>query len=130
MIKKVLFSLIFLCLCIAVPLALMGYKHVDLGSGFIGFMSNCSHELESFKIGIPDIPPIPKIDFLASSGGLEVLFNILNAIIGFFNVIINIINIGCDVINIVISLVQFIVIVIKNLIWFKDSLQNTPLPVV
>ena len=86
MIKKILFSLIFLCLCIAVPLALIGFKHVDLGSGFIGFMSNCSHELESFKIGIPDIPQIPKIDVLVDNGGLEVLFNILNAIIGFFNI--------------------------------------------
>lgn len=122
MVKKIIFSGIVLCLFIAIPLALMGYKQVELGTPFLALMRSVSRDLDSFKIEIPDIPKIPKFSSQEASGVLEVLFNILNAIINFFNVIIFLINTVADVVNIIIQLIQVIVLIVKNLITFKDSI--------
>ena len=133
MIKKIVFFGIFLCLCIAVPLALMGYDHVTLGPSFIALMRNCNNDLNNFTIAIPNIPTIPRIpteNGAGDAGILEVLINLANALITFVNVIINIINVAVQVINIVIQLIEFIVILIKNLITFKDSVTSSPFPVV
>lgn len=124
MVKKIIFSGIVLCLFIAIPLALMGYKQVELGTPFLALMRSVSRDLDNFKIEIPDIPNIPHFSTIEASGVLEVLFNILNAIINFFNVIIFLINTIVDVINIVIQLIQVIVLIVKNLINFKDTIVS------
>lgn len=132
MIKKVIFAGIFLCLCIAVPLAIMGYDHVTLGPSFMAFMRNVSNELESHKIAIPNIPEIPRFEPQVAEGDdiLTFLANLLNGIIFIVNLLVKLVNIISMVINVIIQLVQMIVIIIKNLVTFKNSLNSTPLPVV
>lgn len=130
MIKKIIFSGIVLCLFIAVPLALLGYTKVELGQPFLGLMKAVSRDLNNFKIAIPEIPHIPTFEEESASGGLEVLFNILNVIINFFNMIITLINAVVGIFNVVLQLLECIVLVIKNLITFKDSvIDYNPLPI-
>lgn len=121
MFKKIVLSLVLVCLFIAIPLALMGYKKVELGEPFLAFMQNVSKELNDFKIAIPDIPSIPHFEGATDGGFLEVMSNILNALINFVNVIITVLNALSTIINIIIQLLQTIFIVIKQLIGFKDN---------
>lgn len=132
MIKKIIFGGIFLCLCIAVPLAIMGYDHVTLGPTFVAFMRNVSNDLEGFKIAIPDIPKIPKFQPQIADGNdiLTFLANLLNGIIFIVNMLVTVLNSISMVINLAIQLIEALFIIIKNLITFKDSLQNTPVPIV
>lgn len=123
MIKRIIASIILICLFIAIPLALMGYKKVELGAPFLALMNNVSKDLAEFKIEIPSIPMIPKYELQEASGGLEVLINILNALINFVNMLITIVNALVTCINVVIQLLQVIFLVIKNLVTFKDSIQ-------
>lgn len=126
MVKKIIFSGIFLCMLIAIPLALLGYKEVELGTPFLALLKSINKDLADFTIAIPDIPNIPHIPNEAGGGSdiLSVLINLANGLIGFVNTIINIINILVQVINIVIQLIQVIVLFLKHLINFKDTIAN------
>ena len=95
MVRKIIYSTIFVCLCIAIPLAMMGYERVELGTPFLALMRSVNLDLENFKIAIPDIPTIPVIPSESSAGNdiLSVLISIANGLIGFINVLINIINV-------------------------------------
>lgn len=124
MVRKIVFSAILLCLFIAIPLSIVGIEQVELGEPFLAFVKTCDHELSDFKVAIPDIPTIPRVNNL---GGFEF---ILNAFITFANIFVNLINIISKLLNVIIQVVQFIVIVVKNLILFKDNLVNYQVPVV
>ena len=127
MVKKIIFAGILLCLFISIPLALLGYKQVELGTPFLALMRSVNNDLANFKIAIPDIPTIPNIPYNSSTGDegiLEVLINLANGIINFFNAIITIINVFIQVINIIIQLIEVIVLIVKNLITFKDTIAS------
>lgn len=126
MVKKIILSGIVLCLFIAIPLALLGYKQVELGTPFLALMRSVNNDLANFKIAIPDIPTIPHIPSESSGGNdvLSVLINLANGIINFFNAIIMIINVLVQIINIVIQLIEVIVLIVKNLINFKDTIAS------
>lgn len=116
MIKKVIFAGIVLCLFIAVPLALMGINHVELGQPFMTFLRNCNLELNQYKVEIPDIPEIPTPP--NPTGWLL----ILKAFVAFMNFFVKIINVFTSILSTIIQLFQFLGIMIKNLITLKDSL--------
>lgn len=123
MIKKIIFSALFLCMCIAIPLAILGIKKVELGTPFLAFMKACSKDLHDYKIAIPNIPNIPTSDALKGA------WEIIGLLIKFFNFIINICNIAISVMNVVIQLLEFIVLMVKNLITLKDTLAQYQIPV-
>lgn len=117
MIKKISISLIFLCLLIAIPLALMGYKKVELGTPGLALLRVSAIQLEQYKVEIPDIPQIP----LFNAGGgwlvvLDFLIKVVNGLTTFINFLV-------DIFNYIIKIIEYIVIIIKNLITFKDSVQ-------
>lgn len=116
MIKKIVFSLLFVCLCIAIPLAIAGYTKVELGKSGLALLNITARDLENFKIEIPDIPAIPK--FNVDNGAVLVL----NFLIDIVNGLSTLINFIVDILNIVIQFIQYVVILIKNIITFKDSL--------
>lgn len=116
MIKKIIFAAIVLCLFIAIPLALLGITHVELGQPFMTFLRNCNIELNQYKVVIPNIPDIPSPP--NPSGWLL----ILNAFVAFANFFVRIINVFTSILSTVIQLFQFIFILIKNLITLKDTL--------
>lgn len=133
MVKKIIYSCIFVCLLIAIPLALIGYKQVELGTPFLALMRAVNNDLADFSIAIPDIPKIPVIESETGGGNdiLSVLINLANGLINFVNVIIMIINVLVGVVNVVIQLLQVIVLILKHLINFKDVIANyNSLPVV
>lgn len=121
MIKRICFSLIFICCIIAIPLALMGIRHVNIGGPFLAFLRGCSNELNEYKIAIPNIPSVPKP---TGTGGwyavLSVLISIANALIG-------ICNFAIMFMNTIVQLLQFIFVILKRLITFKDSLAANPI---
>ena len=119
MIKKVIFAGIVLCLFIAIPFALMGIQHVELGQPFMTFLRGCNLELNQYKVEIPSIPEIPSPP--NPSGWLL----ILNAFISFANFFVKIINVMTSILSVIIQLFQFIFILIKNLITLKDSLAQS-----
>ena len=118
MIKKVIFAGVVLCLFIAIPLALMGIRHVELGQPFMTFLRNCNLELNQYKVEIPDIPKIPTPP---NPSGWQL---ILKAFVSFMNFFVDVINVFTSIISTIIQLFQFIAIMIKNLITLKDSLAN------
>lgn len=123
MLRRIVVSIIFISLLIAIPLSLMGYKQVELGTPFLALMKSVSRDLEEFKIAIPDIPNIP-----AFESGQSGWFDALNVLISIGNAFIGIINILSMITNVVISVIQVVVLVVKNLINFKDVIaQYNPL---
>lgn len=116
MINRIIFSLFFICLIIAIFLLGFGITHVDIGTDFYAFMAGVSVRMNDFKI---DIPNIPQIDAgSVQSGGINALVNIGNFFINFLNVIITIINLVNKVTEFfIIIIVQFV----EMLINVKDS---------
>lgn len=106
-------------MCIAVPLYIMGYTHVELGTPFLSFLHNCNDQLNQFKIAIPEIPDVPKPP---SHEGWALILNVL---IDAVNFIVAICNIAISIMNAIIQFLQFIFIMIKSLISFKDDLAAT-----
>lgn len=120
MIKKIVFSLIFVCMLIAIPLALMGIRHVNVGGPFLSFLRGASLELNQYKVGIPTIPNVPTPQ---ETGGwwdvLQVLVSIANGFVG-------ICNFAITFMNTIVQLLQFVFIIIRRLITLKDTLAANP----
>lgn len=125
MIRKIILGLFLLCLFIAIPLATVGIRHVELGPAFIGFMNQTSKDLQAWKLTIPDIPNIPDIDFKTPPNGfVEVLTGIFQGLMSFINIIITIINVFIGMLNMVIQFTQYVFTLLKNLIAFTDTLKR------
>ena len=116
MIRKIIFSSIFVLLLFSISLYLFGVRRVELGSTFLSFMKNCSRELENFKISIPNIPSIPLMDEV---NGILIVVDLLTK---FFNGLINVINFIILILNTVIQVLQFLFILLKNFISSRDVL--------
>lgn len=123
MIKKIIFSLIFVCLIVAIPLAVMGIKKVELGEPFLAFIRVTADDAERWKLSIPEIPKIP---VFSDASGFEL---VLNALIKFINVIIWLLNAIRSVINLIIGFLQFFFFLIKNLFNLSDTLSRYAVPV-
>lgn len=119
MIKRIIAYLILFCLIIAVPLSLAGITRVELGGSFLALMKNTSRELNEFKIAIPSIPNIPKLDQV---GGI---WEVINVLVTFINGFVNVLNFLVTILNYAIQLIQFLVLLIKNMIVFRDSLGQS-----
>lgn len=117
MIKKISLSFIFVCLLIAIPLALLGYKKVELGSPFLALMANTTRQLEGYKVTIPDIPMIPAFE---EPEGIMVVVQFLLKVVNGISTLLNVIIM---LLNSLIQLLEFIFLLLKNLISFKDSIQ-------
>lgn len=124
MLKRIVAISTLVCLFIAIPLAIMGIKRVDLGQPFLALMKAVNSDLQNYRIEIPNIPLIPLGS--QSGGGWEVL----KVVVNFFNFFIQIINIFIQVFNVIIQLFQCIFLVVRHLITFKDTLANYQVPVV
>ena len=122
-------SMLFFCL-IALGLSISGIDHVDVGVPFMAFMSQCSRDLESFKVEIPNIPLIPRWELPQddTTDLLTMLASIVNFFVFFGNMVVTNLNIFVGLINVVIQLIQFLFIVLRNIIHFKDTLHQTPSP--
>lgn len=123
MIKKISLTLVFLCLIIAIPLAILGYKKVEIGSSGLALIKMTSQQLQDYSIEIPNIPMIPKFD--VGNGWLVVL----NFLIDVVNGLSSLINFIIYLLNIVIQLLEFIVLIIRNLIVFRDNLASNAISV-
>lgn len=124
MINKMLASLIFICLCIAIPLSLMGITHVEIGPSTMAFLKQTSIDLARWKLSIPNIPDIPDVPKFSTNGFWEVVSNILNAIIGFFNFIVALINVFIQFLNFFIAAVQYLFLLVKNFFTLRDTLAR------
>lgn len=118
MIRKISIILIFACLLIAIPLALMGYEKVELGGPFLAFMRTTSDDLNNYKITIPDIPKIPAFE---EPKGLQVVLNFLVRVVNGLSTLLNVIIM---VLNELIQLLEFFFLMIRNLITFKDTIAR------
>ena len=114
MIKKIALSLILVCLFIAIPLAVVGVKKVDLGPAFIGFMRQVSATYDKWDIAIPTIPTIDKVSENNN------WFLLLNAFIDVVNICSRIVNILILILNVIIQLFQFICSLLWELIHLID----------
>ena len=119
MIKRITLVLTLVCLLIALPLALMGIKHVEIGPAFLGFMRNTVRDLDGWKF---EIPSIPMLDRLEKPSGW---FVVLDWLIWLCNAFYSICNLAIMIMNVVLYAIQFIIAIIKNLISMKDTLQST-----
>lgn len=105
-----------MCLFIAIPLSIAGVEHVDISGPFLSLMKNTSRELEEYKIAIPEIPSIPRLENVSG------FFAVVDVLVSFINGFIKLLNFIVTIINVVIQLFQYIFLLIKNLIIFKDTL--------
>lgn len=120
MIKKIVFSLIFLCMLIAIPLALLGIRHVSVGGAFLSFLRGCSMELNQYKVAIPNIPNVPTPQ---ETGGW---WDVLGVLVSIANGVIGICNFAINFMNTIVQLLQFVFIIIRRLITLKDTLAANP----
>lgn len=120
MIRKMTLSIIFVCLCIAIPLAMLGYKKVELGTPFLALMSTTTRDLNNYKVQIPDIPRIPLFE---NPEGILIVIQFLIKVVNGLTALINVIIL---VVNYVIQILEFLVLLVRNLIQFKDSLEPIP----
>ena len=137
MINKILVSFFFTELLIALGIALywnsygIAYHQVSIGPSFLSFMNTCSYELNQFKLEIPSIPDIPKIDSLQMedtnwwNAVLNFFVAFANGFFTFLNGVVLILNFLIVVINTIIQLLQFVFILVKNLITMKDVLATS-----
>lgn len=117
MIKRIIGFFFLGCLIIAIPLAIAGIKHVDLGGSFMTLLRNCDYDFKMVSgIEIPNIPDIPKPP---NTGGW---WEVLGALIDFFNFIILLLNVVISVANVLIGLIKYIIILVKNIFTFRDTL--------
>lgn len=116
MIKRVIGFALLGCCFIAIILYGLGLRKVEIGSGFLAFLQNTNRELESFKIAIPEIPLIPRIQ-----GFFVVVIDFLNAMVNVMNFVITLFNVG-------IQIIQFVVLLIKNFIVLGKNGWKTPTP--
>lgn len=116
MIKKIIVSTFFVLLLFSISLYLAGITHVELGSHAMAFLKNCSRELESFKIAIPNIPSIPNMEDV---NGFMVVVDVL---VKFINGLVNVLNFIILVLNTLIQLIQFIFIILKNFISMRNEI--------
>lgn len=120
MIKRIIGFFFLGCLIIAIPLAIAGITHVDIGGSFVAFLKQCDHDFMLVNgIEIPNIPDIPKPP---NTGGW---WDVLGALIDFANFIVLLINVVTSVANVIISLIKYIIIIIKNVFTFRDGLIQT-----
>lgn len=119
MIKKIIFTLIFVCMLIAIPLALMGIRYVNVGGPFLSFLRGASNELNQYKVGIPEIPSVP---LPQESGGW---WDVLGVLVSIANGFIGICNFAIMFMNTIVQLLQFVFILIRRLITLKDTLAAT-----
>lgn len=111
MITRIVSYLFLATLFFAFFLAIVGVTHISTGEEYYRFLGTVSERFESWKIEIPNIPKIPRIDDSSSANGTDI-FAILKGFVNFFvtlaNVIISIFNIAILVINIIIQIIQFV----------------------
>lgn len=92
-------------------LAIVGVTHISTGEEYYSFLGSISSRFETWKIEIPQIPSIPKMEQRDSSSG-DNIFAAFRAFVNFFVIVINaliaILNIIILVVNIIIQLIQFI----------------------
>lgn len=119
MIKKICIALIAVSLFIAIPLALVGIKKIELGPAFMSFMNRVSADLEVWKVQIPNIPNIPK--YSDATGFLVVL----NALIKLVNTLTSLINILSTILNVVIEVLQFMCTLLWDLRYLIDNMKST-----
>lgn len=119
MIKRIVACLLFFCLIIAIPLAIAGVERVELGGAFMALLRNTSKELNTYKIEIPNIPSIPRLN---SATGFMVVIDLL---ISFINGLVNLLNFVVMILNYVIQVLEFFCLLIKNLFTFRDNLQES-----
>lgn len=122
MIKRIILSIILVCLFIAIPLSIAGVKHVDISGPFLSLMKNTSRELEEYKIAIPEIPSIPRLENVSG------FFAVVDVLVSFINGFIKLLNFIVTIINVVIQLFQYIFLLIKNLVIFRDTLFEQSQP--
>lgn len=135
MINKIVVSFFFFDLVVAMLISLywvandISYHQITIGPEFLSFLRMCSSELNGFKIEIPDIPSIPKIEYMTQENAqwyelvLNFLVNIFNGLITFLNGVVNILNFVVTIINVIIQVLEFLFILIKNIFNMTDALK-------
>lgn len=122
MVNKIVASLIFVSLLLAISIKLIGIAngvditHVELSGPVLAFFRSTSMELENYKIAIPDIPMIPPLEDVSGA------WAILQVLVNFINGFVNVLNFLVMVINTAIQLIEFLVLLIKNLIIMRNQL--------
>lgn len=129
MVRKIILGLFLLCLFIAIPLAAVGIRHVEIGPAFIGFMNQTNRDLDAWKLAIPNIPKIPDFVYETPTNGfMEVMIGIFQGMMNFFNIIVSILNAIIGMLNMVIQFTQYVFTLLKNLIAFTDTLKRIGTP--
>lgn len=116
MIKRVIGYTLLACCFIAIILYGLGLRKVEIGSGFLAFLQNTNRELENYKIVIPDIPQIPRIQ------------GIFVVAIDFLNAMVNVLNFCITLFNVAIQIIQFVVLLVKNFIVIAKNGWKLPTP--
>lgn len=115
-ITRIVMFLVFPLAFIAMLISLTGFKGpIQFDESYYNFLQKVSLDMNSWKINIPDIPPIPLAEGVGAGWDiLRVLTNIVNFIVILLNIIIGILNT-------IIELVQFIIALIRNVVGFSES---------
>jgi len=135
MINKIVVSFFFFDLVVATLISLywvannIDYHQITIGPEFLSFVRSCSQELNGFKIEIPDIPDIPKIEYMTQENAqwyelvLNFLVNVVNGLVTFLNGVVNLLNFVVTIVNVIIQVLEFLFILIKNLFTMTDALK-------
>lgn len=111
MITRIVSYLMLGMLFLSFFLAILGVTHISTGDEYYSFMGSVSQRFENWKIEIPQIPSIPRLDERNAGDG-DGIFAAFRAFVNFFvvlaNAIVGILNILILIINTLIQLIQFI----------------------
>lgn len=92
-------------------LAIVGVSHISTGEDYYTFLGSVSSRFENWRIEIPQIPSIPRMEQRDSRSG-DNIFAAFRAFVNFFVVVVNalisILNILILIINTLIQLIQFV----------------------
>ena len=118
MIKRIIFSLFFVCLIIALPLGILGVKRVEIGLPFLTFLRETEQDCALINIQIPTVSELPTPPVFE---WYDVVLNLLKMVCNFF---IDIYNFLVNILNALISAIKFLIILIRNLFRLKDILYT------
>lgn len=120
--KIIGFSLVGL-LIIALILALNGVEEVGFNDTYYKFFYSVSHDYDAWKLEIPRIPTIDKLE------GGEWWALILNAFINFVNGLFGFLNVIIMILNYVIQLIQFIATFLASIFYRLPELLENSVPI-
>ena len=128
MISRIIAFLILPSLIVAMFLSLAGVSAIPFDdNSMYTFFSSVFTRFNNIRIAIPNIPSIPKLEYVASDNFFQFILNALIFVVRFLTIIVNaivsVINFSSALITLFIQIVEYVLVFIYSLKDLRNILQ-------